>query len=75
LAGLAEHMEDKRNACRILVAKPEGKIPLGITRCGRKGNINIDLAGIGWNCIHWVNVVWDRENRWAVVKTNELRVS
>jgi hypothetical protein len=27
-AGLAERMAEKRNACRILVAKPEGKRPV-----------------------------------------------
>jgi hypothetical protein len=30
-AGHIARMREKRNACRILVAKPEGKIPLGRT--------------------------------------------
>jgi hypothetical protein len=33
----------KRNAYRILVGKPEGKRPLGRTRCRWLDNIKIDL--------------------------------
>jgi hypothetical protein len=37
-------MREKRNAYRILVEMPEGKIPLG-----RPRNIKMDLREIGWN--------------------------
>jgi hypothetical protein len=40
--------EDKRNAYRILVVKPEGKRPLGITRRRRVDNIKMDFREIGW---------------------------
>jgi hypothetical protein len=42
-------MGEKRNACRILVGKPEGKRPLG--RPGRRSvdNIRMDLVKIGWD--------------------------
>ena len=33
----------------FLVGKPEGKKPLGRTRCKRKDNITMDLKEI-WNC-------------------------
>jgi hypothetical protein len=41
-------MGEKRNAYRILVGKPDGKIPL--ERSGRKwvNNIKMDLRGMGW---------------------------
>jgi hypothetical protein len=36
-------MEQKRNAFRILVGKPEGKRPLGRQTCRWVDNIKIDL--------------------------------
>jgi hypothetical protein len=39
-------MGDKRNACRILVGKPEGKRPLGRPTCKWKGNIKTDIREI-----------------------------
>jgi hypothetical protein len=36
-------MVEKRNACRILVGKPEGKRPLGISRCMSLYIIKMDL--------------------------------
>jgi hypothetical protein len=36
-------MGKKRNACRILVGKPEGKSPLGRPRRRWVGNVNLDL--------------------------------
>jgi hypothetical protein len=38
---------EKRNACRILAGKPEGKRPLGRPRGTWVDNINIDLREIG----------------------------
>jgi hypothetical protein len=40
-------MEEKRNAYRILVGKPEGKRPLGRPRHRCLDNIKIDLKEIG----------------------------
>jgi hypothetical protein len=40
-------MGEKRNACRILVGKPEGKRPLGRPRRRWVDNIKIDLREIG----------------------------
>jgi hypothetical protein len=42
-AGNVARMEEKRNAYRILVAKPEGKRPLGRRRSKWVGNIKMDL--------------------------------
>jgi hypothetical protein len=43
LAGMGE----KRNACMILVGKPEGKRPLGIPTCRWVDNIKMDVREIG----------------------------
>jgi hypothetical protein len=37
---------EMRNACKILVGKPEGKTPLGRFRCTWKDTIRMDLREI-----------------------------
>jgi hypothetical protein len=49
-------MEDKMNACRLLVGKPEGKRPLGRTRCRWLNNIEMDLGEIGWGDVGWIGL-------------------
>jgi hypothetical protein len=48
-AGHIARMEEKRNAYRILVGKPEGKRPLGRPRRRWVDNIKIDFRAIGWD--------------------------
>jgi hypothetical protein len=45
LAGHVARMEEKRNACRKLVEKPEGNRP----RRRWVDNIKMDVKDIGWN--------------------------
>jgi hypothetical protein len=40
---------ETRNACRILVGKPEGKRPLGRPRRRRVDNITIYVREVGWD--------------------------
>jgi hypothetical protein len=42
-------MEEKRNAYRNLLGKPEGKRPLGRPRRRWVGNIKKDHRDIGWD--------------------------
>jgi hypothetical protein len=42
-------MGEERNACRILVAKPDGKRPLGRPKRRWVDNIEIDLREIEWD--------------------------
>jgi hypothetical protein len=44
-----------RNACKILVGKPEGKRPLGRPRHRWKGNIKMDLWEIGLEGVNGFN--------------------
>jgi hypothetical protein len=55
-------MEEKRNACRLLVERPEGKRPLGRPRRGLVDNIRMDLVEVGWGDVHWIGLVqeWDK---------------
>jgi hypothetical protein len=41
-------MGAKRNACKVLVRKPEGKRPLGKPRRRWVDNIKMDLLEIEW---------------------------
>jgi hypothetical protein len=49
-------MEGKRNACRILVGKPEGKRLLGRLRRSWVDNIKMDLREIEWDCMDWIDL-------------------
>jgi hypothetical protein len=55
LAGHVVQMEEKRNACRLLVGKPEGKRPLGRPRRSWVGNIKTDLG------VDWIGLAQDRD--------------
>jgi hypothetical protein len=60
---------DKRNACMILVGKPEGKRPLGRPRCRWLDNIKMDLREIRWDGVDWIDLAQNR-NQWrALVNT------
>jgi hypothetical protein len=48
-AGHLQHMGKKRNVCRILVGKPEGKRPLRRSRCRWEDDIKMDLSEIRLN--------------------------
>jgi hypothetical protein len=49
-------MGAKRNACRILVGRPEGKRPLGSPKHRWVGNIKMDLCWIGWDGMDWIDL-------------------
>jgi hypothetical protein len=60
-AGHVARMEAKRNACRILVGKTEGKRPPGRPRRRWVYNIKIDLREIGWNGVDWIDLTQVRD--------------
>jgi hypothetical protein len=71
----SKHVE-KRNACRVSVAKPEGKRSLGKPRSNWKNNIKINLREKGWGGMDWIHLAEDREEWRALVNTvMDLRVS
>jgi hypothetical protein len=55
-AGYVARMREKRNACRILVRKPEGKKPLGRPRRRWVDNIKMDVREIGWDGVDWIDM-------------------
>jgi hypothetical protein len=62
-------MGAKRNACRILVGKPEKKRPLGRPRLRWEDNIIMDLREIGWGDMDWIDLAQDRDQWRALVNT------
>jgi hypothetical protein len=62
-------MVEKRNAYRILVGKPEGKIPLGRLRRRWVGSIKIDLREMEWDGMDWIVLARDRAQCRALVNT------
>jgi hypothetical protein len=59
-AGHVARMGEKRNACRILVGKPEGRRSLGRPRRRWVDNIKMDLREIGWDGVVWTGLIWLR---------------
>jgi hypothetical protein len=59
-------MGERRGAYRVLVGKPEGRRPLGITRSRWEDNIKTDLREVGCGCVDWIGLAQDRE-RWRAL--------
>jgi hypothetical protein len=53
-------MEEKSNAYRLLVGKPERKGPLGRPRRRWVDNIRMDLGEVGWGDVDWIGLAKDR---------------
>ncbi|KAJ4435351.1 hypothetical protein ANN_17964 [Periplaneta americana] len=64
-AGHVARMGESRNAYRVLVGRPEGKIPLGRPRRRWEDNIKMDLREVGYDDREWINLAQDRD-QWRV---------
>jgi hypothetical protein len=53
-------MVEGRGVCRVLVGRPEGKIPLGRPRCRWKDNIKMHLGEMGIDEANWIRPAQDR---------------
>jgi hypothetical protein len=53
-------MRKKRNVYRLLVVKPERKRQLGKLRRRWVHNIKMDLEGMGWGDVDWIDLAQDR---------------
>jgi hypothetical protein len=58
-AGYEARMREKRNTYRVLVGKPDGRIP--VARPGRRweDNIEVYLREIGWGCMDRIDLAED----------------
>jgi hypothetical protein len=64
--GYAARIGDKRDTYRLLVVKPEGKMPLGRPRRRWVDNIRMDLVEVGWGDVDWSGLAQDRD-RWRAL--------
>jgi hypothetical protein len=60
---------EKRTAYRILVGKPEGKRPLGISRRRWVDSMKMDVREIGCDVVDWIVVAHDSDQWRALVNT------
>jgi hypothetical protein len=67
--GHVAQMGEKRNAYRMLVGKPEGKRPLGRSRCRRVYNIKMNLRELGWCGTGWIDLARYKDHSGALVNT------
>jgi hypothetical protein len=72
-AGHVARMEEKRNAYRLLVGKPEGKRPLGRPRRRSMDNIRMDIGEVGWADVDSIGLAKDR-NRWRALVNSVLNL-
>jgi hypothetical protein len=63
------------NTNRILVGKPEGKRLLRRPTCKLEDNIKMDLRGIGWGGMNWIDLAQNWDQWKALVNTvTKIRV-
>jgi hypothetical protein len=65
-AGYVARMGEERKVYKVLVGKPEGKIPLGRPRRRWEDGIRMD---IGWGNVEWIQLAQDRDRWQAFVNT------
>jgi hypothetical protein len=57
MGGACSTNGERRNACRLLVGKPEGRRPLGRPRRRWLDNTRMDLVEVGWGDVDWIGQV------------------
>jgi hypothetical protein len=60
-------MGEGRDVCRVLVAKPEGKRPLGRHRRRGEDSIKMDLQEMGFGGVDWIELAQERDRRRVLV--------
>jgi hypothetical protein len=62
-------MGGRRNVYTVLMGKPEGKRRLGRPRRRWEDGIRMDLRGIDWGSVDWIQLAQDRDRWRALVNT------
>jgi hypothetical protein len=61
-AGHVARMGEGRNLYRVLVGKPEGKIPLGRPRRRWENEIKMNFREVGCGGVEWIHLAQDRDH-------------
>jgi len=61
VGGTCSTYGERRGLYRVLVGKPEGKRPLGRSRCGWEDHIKMDLQEVRCGGMDWIDVAQDRD--------------
>jgi len=72
-AGRVARMGEEKGAYRVLVAKPEGKRPLGRPRRRWVDNIRMDLQEVGCLYMDWIGLAQDSD-RWRTVVSAVMNI-
>jgi hypothetical protein len=62
-------MGEKRGAYRVLMNKPEEGESLENLNVESGKNINVDIQGIEWDGVNWIDLAQDRRQCRAVLNT------
>ena len=65
-SGHVARVGERRDACEVLVGKPEGKRPFGRCRRRREDIIKMDLEEVGWDGMNWIDLALNRD-RWRAL--------
>jgi hypothetical protein len=60
-AGHVARVGEERKVYKVLVGKPEGKIPLERPRRRWEDGIRMDLRKIGLEAVDWIRLAQDRD--------------
>jgi hypothetical protein len=60
-------MGEGRNIYMVLMGKPEGRRPLGSSRCRWEDGIRMDLREIGCRGVVWIHLAQDRDQWQALL--------
>jgi hypothetical protein len=71
MGGACGTNEEERNACRLLVGKPEGYRPLERPRW--VDNVKMELGKVGWGDVDWIGLAQDRD-RWRSLVNSVLNL-
>ena len=66
MGGVYSSYGERKDIYRVLVGKPEGKIPFGRPRRRWKNNIKMDLQEVGCGGMDWIELAQDRD-RWLAL--------